>query len=78
MASLGPKGIEEMSGHLNKYFAGLISAFLAYLPRYNVICVVHVHKYGGDIIKFAGDAIIAIWPVESNDGIFAVTKSKTS
>jgi len=46
IAQLGPKGIEQISRHLNTYFDKLIAL---------------INKYGGDIIKFAGDALIAVW-----------------
>src|SRR5690606_38427385 len=47
MSSLGAKGIEIMSAALNTYFDKLIRI---------------VHNYGGDVIKFAGDAVLACWP----------------
>ena len=49
----GPSGVETLAGILNKYFGQLIDT---------------VHAYGGDVVKFAGDAVIAIWPVETGPG----------
>lgn len=47
MSKMGIAGIEQMSSHLNNFFDKLIGI---------------IHLYGGDIIKFAGDAVFAIWP----------------
>ena len=50
LAQKGAIGVEELTTHLNAYFGQLIELIIA-------------HK--GDIIKFAGDAMLAIWPAES-------------
>ena len=50
LALRGPSGVETLAGILNGYFGQLIDI---------------VHGYGGDVVKFAGDAVIAIWPVEA-------------
>jgi len=44
----GPQGVEELSRLLNAYFGQLIDVITA---------------HGGDIVKFAGDALLALWPV---------------
>ena len=44
----GPTGVEALARILNEYFGELIDI---------------VHEYGGDIVKFAGDAAIAVWPI---------------
>jgi len=44
----GPEGAEELSRLLNAYFGQLIDL---------------IHKHGGDVVKFAGDALLANWPV---------------
>eukprot|EP01126_Amoeba_proteus_P038719 TRINITY_DN404_c0_g2_i2.p1 TRINITY_DN404_c0_g2~~TRINITY_DN404_c0_g2_i2.p1 ORF type:complete len:225 (-),score=51.67 TRINITY_DN404_c0_g2_i2:48-641(-) len=49
MSKLGSKGIELMSSHLNNFFDKLIGI---------------IHLYGGDVIKFAGDAVFAVWADE--------------
>ena len=41
-----------MQTHLNTYFGKLITC---------------IHEYGGDIVAFAGDALIAMWVVEEKD-----------
>jgi len=46
MDGAGPSGIEELSRLLNDYFAGLVEI---------------VAEHGGKVMKFAGDALIAVW-----------------
>jgi class 3 adenylate cyclase len=48
MAEKGPTGVETLARILNEYFGQLINI---------------IHDYGGDVVKFAGDAVIAVWPV---------------
>src|SRR5215216_1130106 len=48
MAEKGPTGVETLARILNEYFGQLIDI---------------IHDYGGDVVKFAGDAIIAVWPI---------------
>ncbi|MDQ3004032.1 MAG: AAA family ATPase [Chloroflexota bacterium] len=48
LAEKGPTGVEALARILNEYFGELINI---------------VHEYGGDIVKFAGDAAIAVWPI---------------
>lgn len=48
MAEKGPTGVETLARILNEYFGLLIDI---------------IHSYGGDVVKFAGDAVIAVWPV---------------
>lgn len=47
LARHGPAGIEELTKHLNNYFDRLIAL---------------ISDRGGDIVKFAGDALLAFWP----------------
>src|SRR5688500_14393605 len=47
----GPEGVEELTRVLNTYFGRLITAVTA---------------HGGDVVKFAGDALLAFWPVEND------------
>jgi ABC-type oligopeptide transport system substrate-binding subunit/class 3 adenylate cyclase len=49
LAQRGPAGAEELTRLLNAYFGQLID---------------FVTDYGGDVVKFAGDALIALWPTE--------------
>ena len=46
LAQLGAAGPELVSNHINSYFASLIKA---------------VSEHGGDVLKFAGDALICLW-----------------
>jgi class 3 adenylate cyclase/tetratricopeptide (TPR) repeat protein len=46
LAKQGPIGAEQLSEILNEYFRSLIS---------------RIRDYGGDVVKFAGDALLAIW-----------------
>ena len=51
LAEKGPTGVETLARVLNEYFGQLIDI---------------IHEYGGDIVKFAGDALIAVWPIVSD------------
>jgi class 3 adenylate cyclase/tetratricopeptide (TPR) repeat protein len=53
LAEAGPAGVETIANILNEYFGQLIDI---------------VHNYGGDIVKFAGDAVIAVWTIASDQG----------
>ena len=55
LAERGPTGVETLARILNEYFGQLIDI---------------IHDYGGDVVKFAGDAVIAVWPIVS-DAILA-------
>ncbi len=47
LAEDGPAGAENLTQHLNAYFSRLIDL---------------ITSYGGDVVKFAGDALIALFP----------------
>ena len=49
----GPAGAEEVSRLLNTYFGQLIDLISA---------------HGGEVVKFAGDALLAIWPAYEQEG----------
>jgi len=53
LAESGPGGVEKLARILNDYFGQLIDL---------------VYEYGGDVVKFAGDAVIAIWNIDSDSG----------
>ena len=53
LAEMGPAGVEAIANVLNEYFGQLIDI---------------INNYGGDVVKFAGDAVIAVWPIASDDG----------
>jgi class 3 adenylate cyclase len=46
-AKKGVRGNEDLAFCINRYMEGMIK---------------NLSKYGGDIIKFAGDAMIVMWP----------------
>jgi class 3 adenylate cyclase/predicted ATPase len=48
-----PQGVEKMSSALNDYFGRWIDI---------------ISKYGGDVLKFAGDALLALWPADPKTG----------
>ncbi|MCA9069816.1 MAG: adenylate/guanylate cyclase domain-containing protein, partial [Planctomycetaceae bacterium] len=48
LARDNPGGAEELTAILNNFFGHLID---------------HVVQHGGDVVKFAGDALLAFWPV---------------
>lgn len=50
LAQRGPLGAEVLTQILNNYFKQLIDLIAA---------------YGGDVVKFAGDALLALWPIFS-------------
>lgn len=52
MARLGPDGEEYLAKNLNSYFELLIRAMSA---------------QGGDVFKFAGDAILVVWPPQEGE-----------
>lgn len=52
LAHHGPAGAEELTSLLNTYFGRLIR---------------RITDHGGDVVKFAGDALIALWPAPSDE-----------
>ncbi len=53
LAERGPAGAEVLAELLNDYFGQLIGI---------------INEYGGDVVKFAGDAILAVWPMDDSGG----------
>ena len=51
-ANLGIRGNEELAFCINRYMEGMAK---------------NLAKYGGDIIKFVGDAMIVMWPRSKGD-----------
>src|SRR5919108_1006940 len=49
LAEKGATGVETLARILNDYFGQLIDV---------------VYEHGGDVVKFGGDAVIAVWPIE--------------
>jgi len=52
LAQRGPAGAEELTRLLNDYFGQLVDRII---------------EYGGDVVKFAGDALLALWLVDTDD-----------
>ena len=65
LAAQGPAGTEHLTQVLNLYFGRIIDI---------------VEHWGGDVVKFAGDALIALWPAHerNDDAIAAATASATT
>ena len=59
LAQQGPAGAEELTHLLNTYFDRLINLITA---------------HGGDVVKFAGDALIALWPAASESWLAGLPK----
>src|SRR5687768_4576677 len=58
-ARLGPIGAEKLSSVLNDYYERLVNLIL---------------DHGGDVVKFAGDALLAVWPTDAlSEDLAAVT-----
>src|SRR5262245_48552190 len=53
LAEKGPVGVETLARILNDYFGKMIDV---------------IEEYGGDVVKFAGDALIVVWPIASFAG----------
>ena len=53
-ASHGIRGNEELAFCINKYMEAMVK---------------HLAKFGGDIIKFVGDAMIVMWPRASKNKV---------
>lgn len=53
LAEKGPVGVESLARILNDYFGKMIDV---------------IDEYGGDVVKFAGDALIVVWPIASASG----------
>jgi predicted ATPase/class 3 adenylate cyclase len=52
LVNSGPAGVEKLSTLLNDYFGQLIDTVTA---------------FGGDVVKFAGDSLLALWPVPKDE-----------
>ncbi len=63
LARQGPKGVEALSNLLDVFFGRLIE---------------RVRGHGGDVAKFAGDALVAVWTVGEADGGLATAVSRAA
>jgi class 3 adenylate cyclase len=52
LAGTGPSGVEALTELLNDCFGELVEL---------------VGEYGGEVVKFAGDALLAIWPTDGDN-----------
>ena len=59
LAAQGSAGAEEFSRLLNAYLGVLID---------------EVSAHGGDVVKFAGDGLFALWPADEDDGLATATR----
>lgn len=63
LAQHGPAGVEELTSVLNTYFGQLMEL---------------ITRHGGDIVKLAGDALIALWaPAALGEDMVAATRRAT-
>ena len=60
LAQQGPSGAEDLTRYLNSYFSRLIEV---------------IHEHGGDVVKFAGDAMLALWPAEGDLDLERATRA---
>lgn len=51
-AEMGPEGAEKLTQLLNLFFGEIIEV---------------IHAHGGDVFKFAGDALLAVWKVRKDE-----------
>lgn len=54
LAARGAAGAEDLTDLLNLYFGQMIEL---------------IAGHGGDVVKFAGDALLALWPGDDEDGL---------
>lgn len=62
LADKGADGVEELTRILNAYFGQIISV---------------VRSHGGDVIKFAGDALLAFWPTNEDSDLSVMARRAT-
>ncbi|MBM3275127.1 MAG: AAA family ATPase, partial [Candidatus Sericytochromatia bacterium] len=63
LAQQGPEGAEELTRVLNAHFGPLID---------------RIHAYGGDVAKFAGDALVALWQAASETDLREIVSRATA
>lgn len=54
LSGLGVRGVEQLTAYLNEFFDKMIAI---------------IFNHGGDVVKFAGDALVVIWPTASIAGL---------
>ena len=60
LAARGPSGAEDLTRYLNTYFGELIEV---------------INAAGGDTVKFAGDALLALWPAEDEAELVSLAET---
>ncbi|HEY2785035.1 MAG TPA: adenylate/guanylate cyclase domain-containing protein [Fimbriiglobus sp.] len=60
LAARGAEGVEELTRALNTYFGKLLDV---------------ITTHGGDVVKFAGDALLAFWPVATEAELPRATRT---
>src|SRR5689334_25135033 len=60
LAEQGPAGTEQLTAVLNAYFGQLIDSIAA---------------HSGDVVKFAGDALFAVWPATAESPAQATARA---
>lgn len=63
LAQQGPTGAEELTRVLNLYFSQLVDLVVA---------------HGGEVMKFAGDALLALWPAGGVDADLTVATQRAA
>ncbi len=63
LAQRGPAGVESLARILNDYFGKMIDV---------------IHEYGGDVVKFAGDALIVTWRIAADTAAGSGTADSAS
>jgi class 3 adenylate cyclase len=56
-------GFGKLADHLAQNHRSGAEVLTDLLNRYFGLLIRHVHEHGGDVVKFAGDALLAFWPV---------------
>lgn len=59
LAEQGPTGADELSRLLNAYLGALVDAVIG---------------HGGDVVKFAGDGLFALWPAAEGEALAGPTR----
>ena len=54
LAASGPHGAEQLTAVLNEYFGHVIQ----------IVC-----DQGGDVVRFAGDALLVVWEAETPEDV---------
>lgn len=60
IATEGPEGVEKITLILNEYFTRMVES---------------IHANGGDVVKFAGDALLAIWREDQQEDAYLLAAS---